>query len=105
MDKIDHRLEVLEGFIVAYLNLDRVIDIIRYDDAPKEALMFEPWGSGYVRAKDEADYVSPLPSQAQASLTDVQSEAILNMRLRALRRLDGDHRYPGRKAPEGATQV
>ena len=88
MDKIDHRLEVLEGFIVAYLNLDRVIDIIRYDDAPKEALMFEPWGAGYVRAKDEADYVSPLPSQAQASLTDIQSEAILNMRLRALRRLE-----------------
>ena len=39
MDKIDHRLEVLEGFIVAFLNLDRVIDIIRYDDDPKSALM------------------------------------------------------------------
>ena len=39
MAKIDHRLEVLEGFIVAFLNLDRVIDIIRYDDDPKAALM------------------------------------------------------------------
>ena len=39
MEKIDHRLEVLEGFIIAFLNLDRVIDIIRYDDAPKQALM------------------------------------------------------------------
>ncbi|MEM8824317.1 MAG: DNA topoisomerase IV subunit A [Pseudomonadota bacterium] len=88
MAKIDHRLEVLEGFIVAYLNLDRVIDIIRYDDAPKEALMHEPWGEGYVRAKDEADYTSPLPTDRQPTLTEVQSEAILNMRLRALRRLE-----------------
>ncbi|WP_371156834.1 DNA topoisomerase IV subunit A [Jannaschia sp. 2305UL9-9] len=88
MAKIDHRLEVLEGFILAYLNLDRVIDIIRYDDAPKEALMYEPWGEGYVRARDEADYVSPLPTDRAHSLTEVQSEAILNMRLRALRRLE-----------------
>ncbi|MCP4819109.1 MAG: DNA topoisomerase 4 subunit A, partial [Shimia sp.] len=44
MEKIDHRLEVLEGFIIAFLNLDRVIDIIRYDDAPKQALMAEDWG-------------------------------------------------------------
>ena len=34
LDKIDHRLEVLEGFIIAFLNLDRVIDIIRYDESP-----------------------------------------------------------------------
>lgn len=88
MEKIDHRLEVLEGFIVAYLNLDRVIDIIRYDDAPKEALMFEPWGDGRARAADEADYVSPLPTDRSSTLTEVQSEAILNMRLRALRRLE-----------------
>lgn len=88
MAKIDHRLEVLEGFILAYLNLDRVIDIIRYDDAPKEALMFEPWGEGYVRATDEADYVSPLPTERAETLSEVQSEAILNMRLRALRRLE-----------------
>ena len=44
MEKIDHRLEVLEGFIIAFLNLDRVIDIIRYDDDPKAALMREDWG-------------------------------------------------------------
>ncbi|SDZ56040.1 DNA topoisomerase IV subunit A [Jannaschia faecimaris] len=88
MEKIDHRLEVLEGFIIAYLNLDRVIDIIRYDDAPKEALMHEPWGEGRPRAADEADYQSPLPTDRQATLTEVQSEAILNMRLRALRRLE-----------------
>ena len=34
MEKIDYRLEVLEGFVIAFLNLDRVIDIIRYDDDP-----------------------------------------------------------------------
>ncbi|MCL4126428.1 UNVERIFIED_CONTAM: hypothetical protein GTU68_010742 [Idotea baltica] len=62
--KIDHRLEVLEGFIVAFLNLDRVIDIIRYDDDPKSALMRE------------------------GELSEVQVEAILNMRLRSLRRLE-----------------
>ncbi|MGB0736260.1 MAG: DNA gyrase subunit A, partial [Paracoccaceae bacterium] len=38
VEKIDHRLEVLEGLIIAFLNLDRVIDIIRYDDDPKLAL-------------------------------------------------------------------
>jgi topoisomerase-4 subunit A len=43
LEKIDHRLEVLEGFIIAFLNLDRVIDIIRYDDDPKPALMREDW--------------------------------------------------------------
>jgi topoisomerase-4 subunit A len=88
MGKIDHRLEVLEGFLLAYLNLDRVIDIIRYDDAPKEALMFEPWGGEYVRARDEADYRSPLPATGEPTLSEVQAEAILNMRLRALRRLE-----------------
>ncbi|TFL17489.1 DNA topoisomerase IV subunit A [Jannaschia formosa] len=86
--KIDHRLEVLEGFILAYLNLDRVIDIIRYDDAPKEALMAEQWSSAYRRATDESDYVSPLPAKGEPQLSDVQAEAILNMRLRALRRLE-----------------
>ena len=35
IDKIDHRLEVLNGLIIAFLNLDRVIDIIRYDEDPK----------------------------------------------------------------------
>ncbi|PHQ86879.1 MAG: DNA topoisomerase IV subunit A [Thalassobium sp.] len=90
MAKIDHRLEVLEGFIVAFLNLDRVIDIIRYDDDPKAALMHEDWGKDHVRARDESDYVSParLPEGEEPGLSDVQAEAILNMRLRSLRRLE-----------------
>ncbi|QYX56085.1 DNA topoisomerase IV subunit A [Roseovarius sp. SCSIO 43702] len=87
MEKIDHRLEVLEGLIVAFLNLDRVIDIIRYDDEPKPALMREDWGREFVRARDEADYVPPAPGDHEG-LSDVQAEAILNMRLRALRRLE-----------------
>ncbi len=85
--KIDHRLEVLEGFIVAFLNLDRVIDIIRYDDEPKAALMREDWGRDHVRASSEADYVTPAPA-TEESLSEVQAEAILNMRLRSLRRLE-----------------
>ncbi|KIN62275.1 Topoisomerase IV subunit A [Sulfitobacter noctilucicola] len=86
MEKIDHRLEVLEGFIIAFLNLDRVIDIIRYDDDPKAALMREDWGKTHVRAMDEADYVTPPPGDGE--LSDVQVDAILNMRLRSLRRLE-----------------
>ena len=86
MEKIDHRLEVLEGFIVAFLNLDRVIDIIRYDDDPKAALMREDWGREHVRAMNETDYVSPAPGEGE--LSDVQADAILNMRLRSLRRLE-----------------
>ncbi|MCK0150611.1 DNA topoisomerase IV subunit A [Marivita sp. S6314] len=88
MDKIDHRLEVLEGLIVAFLNLDRVIDIIRYDEDPKSALMREDWGKDHVRAMDEADYVSPPVSDGDLGLTEVQTEAILNMRLRSLRKLE-----------------
>src|SRR6056297_3445272 len=53
MEKIDHRLEVLEGLIVAFLNLDRVIEIIRYDDAPKPTLLREDWGRTFVRATSE----------------------------------------------------
>jgi topoisomerase-4 subunit A len=87
MDKIDHRLEVLKGLIIAFLNLDRVIDIIRYDDDPKAALMGEDWSNKRVRATSEKDYVSPLPSK-DGELTEVQAEAILNMRLRSLRRLE-----------------
>ncbi|MDC1264647.1 DNA topoisomerase IV subunit A, partial [Amylibacter sp.] len=64
MDKIDHRLEVLEGYIVAFLNLDRVIEIIRNEDEPKKIMMKE------------------------FSLSEVQVEAILNMRLRSLRKLE-----------------
>ncbi len=86
MEKIDHRLEVLEGFIITFLNLDRVIDIIRYDDDPKAALMRETWGVAHVRATSEADYVSPGPGEGE--LSEVQAEAILNMRLRSLRRLE-----------------
>ncbi|EWY42053.1 DNA topoisomerase IV subunit A [Skermanella stibiiresistens SB22] len=62
--KIDHRLEVLGGYLIAYLNLDEVIRIIREEDEPKKSLM------------------------ATFSLTDVQAEAILNMRLRSLRKLE-----------------
>ncbi|MEM1382105.1 MAG: DNA topoisomerase IV subunit A [Pseudomonadota bacterium] len=69
LEKIAHRLEVLDGYIIAFLNLDRVIEIIRYEDEPKQALMAEDWGDG-------------------AHLTEVQAEAILNMRLRSLRRLE-----------------
>jgi topoisomerase-4 subunit A len=86
LEKIDHRLEVLEGFIVAFLNLDRVIDIIRYDDDPKAALMREDWSKDHVRAMTERDYVSPPPGEGE--LSEVQVEAILNMRLRSLRRLE-----------------
>ncbi|MCB1397378.1 MAG: DNA topoisomerase IV subunit A, partial [Rhodobacteraceae bacterium] len=86
LDKIDHRLEVLEGYIIAYLNLDRVIDIIRYDDAPRDALMRETWGRTFPRATSEKDYVPPAPGEGE--LTEVQAEAILNMRLRSLRRLE-----------------
>jgi topoisomerase IV subunit A len=86
MEKIDHRLEVLEGFIIAFLNLDRVIDIIRYDEAPKAALMREEWGRTFVRATSEKDYVSP--PEGEGELSEVQTEAILNMRLRSLRRLE-----------------
>ncbi|WP_095587385.1 DNA topoisomerase IV subunit A [Actibacterium ureilyticum] len=89
LDKIDHRLEVLEGFITAFLNLDRVIDIIRYDDDPKAALMREDWGKDHVRAMSEADYVTPEPARDEGlGLTEVQADAVLNMRLRSLRRLE-----------------
>jgi topoisomerase-4 subunit A len=63
-DKIDDRLELLEGFLVAYLNLDRVIEIIRGEDEPKPVLI------------------------AEFALSDRQAEAILNMRLRSLRKLE-----------------
>ena len=64
LEKIDARLEVLEGLLVAYLNLDRVIEIIRTEDEPKPVMI------------------------AEFALTDVQAEAILNMRLRNLRKLE-----------------
>jgi topoisomerase IV subunit A len=61
---IEHRLEVLGGHLVAYLNLDRVIKIIRGEDEPKPVLI------------------------KTFKLTDVQADAILNMRLRNLRKLE-----------------
>ena len=64
LDKIADRLEVLAGYLVAYLNLDEVIRIIREEDDAKASLM------------------------ARFSLTDRQAEAILNMRLRSLRKLE-----------------
>ena len=64
LDQITHRLEVLDGYIIAYLNLDEVIRIIREEDDAKASLI------------------------AAFSLTDVQAEAILNMRLRSLRKLE-----------------
>ena len=89
MDKIDHRLEVLEGFIIAFAHLDRVIDIIRYDEEPKAALMREDWSVSHPRAQAEVDYVTPGPAHGLGPfLSEVQAEAILNMRLRSLRRLE-----------------
>jgi topoisomerase-4 subunit A len=62
--KIDDRLELLDGFLIAFLNLDRVIAIIRSEDEPKPILI------------------------AEFALSDRQAEAILNMRLRSLRKLE-----------------
>ena len=61
---IDRRLEILGGYLIAYLNLDEVIRIIREEDEPKPALM------------------------VRFTLTDLQAESILNMRLRSLRKLE-----------------
>ncbi len=64
LDKIAKRLEVLDGYLIAYLNIDRVIAIIRKEDEPKPVLM------------------------KRFDLSDVQADAVLNMRLRALRKLE-----------------
>jgi topoisomerase IV subunit A len=64
LNQIEHRLEVLGGYLVAYLNLDKVIKIVRKEDEPKPVLM------------------------KTFRLSDVQADAILNMRLRNLRRLE-----------------
>ncbi|MGC4023945.1 MAG: DNA topoisomerase IV subunit A [Mesorhizobium sp.] len=61
---IERRLEILAGFLIAYINIDEVIRIIREEDEPKQVMM------------------------AKWSLTDVQAEAILNLRLRQLRKLE-----------------
>lgn len=64
LDAIARRLEILDGYLIVYLNLDEVIRIVREEDHPKPALI------------------------AAFGLTDMQAEAILNMRLRALRKLE-----------------
>jgi topoisomerase-4 subunit A len=64
LQKIEDRLELLAGFLIAYLNLDEVIRIIREEDEPKQELI------------------------RTFALTDRQAEAILNMRLRSLRKLE-----------------
>ncbi|MFN3232112.1 MAG: DNA topoisomerase IV subunit A [Alphaproteobacteria bacterium] len=64
LDRIERRLEVLSGYLIVFLNLDEVIAIIREEDEPKPILM------------------------ERFELSEVQAEAILNMRLRSLRRLE-----------------
>lgn len=64
LEKINYRLEILSGYLVAYLNLDRIIQIIREEEDPKNVMMKE------------------------FQLTDNQTEAILNMKLRSLRKLE-----------------
>ena len=64
LEKINHRMEILEGFLIAYLNLDEVIRIIREEDDAKACLM------------------------KTFNLTEIQADSILNMRLRSLRKLE-----------------
>lgn len=64
LEKINRRMEILEGFLIAYLNLDEVIRIIREEDDAKKELM------------------------KAFKLTEIQADAILNMRLRSLRKLE-----------------
>lgn len=64
LQKIEHRLEVLAGYLIAFLNLDEVIRIVRYEDDPKAKLI------------------------SKFSLSEVQAEAILNLRLRSLSKLE-----------------
>jgi len=64
LERIARRLEILDGFLIAYLNLDEVIRIVREEDEPKAELM------------------------RRFDLSDVQADAVLNMRLRQLRKLE-----------------
>ncbi|KQZ98499.1 DNA topoisomerase IV subunit A [Mesorhizobium sp. Root157] len=77
LGEIERRLEILAGYLIAYLNIDEVIRIIREEDEPKSVMM------------------------ARWSLTDTQAEAILNMRLRALRKLE---EFEIRKEFDGLTE-
>ena len=80
--KIDDRLELLDGFLMAFLNLDRVIEIIRTEDEPKPVMI------------------------AEFDLTDRQAEAILNMRLRVLAQAGGNGDRQGAGGPgQGARGV
>jgi topoisomerase-4 subunit A len=64
LKKIEHRLEVLDGYLIAYLNIDEVIRIVRFEDDPKAKLI------------------------ARFKLTEVQADAILNLRLKSLSKLE-----------------
>jgi topoisomerase-4 subunit A len=64
LEKIEHRLEVLDGFLIAYLNIDEVIRIVRFEDEPKARLI------------------------ERFKLTEVQADAVLNLRLKALSKLE-----------------
>ncbi len=64
LKKIEHRLEVLDGYLVAYLNIDEVIRIVRFEDEPKQKLI------------------------RKFSLSEIQAEAILNLRLKSLSKLE-----------------
>jgi len=64
LKKIEHRLEVLDGYLVAYLNIDEIIRIVRHEDDPKARLM------------------------SKFKLSEVQADAILNLRLRSLSKLE-----------------
>jgi topoisomerase-4 subunit A len=64
LQKIEHRLEVLDGYLIAYLNIDEVIRIVRFEDDPKAQLI------------------------KRFKLTDVQADAILNLRLKSLSKLE-----------------
>jgi topoisomerase-4 subunit A len=64
LKKIEHRLEVLDGYLIAYLNIDEVVKIVRHDDDPKSRLM------------------------KKFSLSEVQADAILNLRLKSLSKLE-----------------
>ncbi|SET80244.1 DNA topoisomerase IV subunit A [Oceanicella actignis] len=85
LERIARRLEVLAGYIIAYLDLDRVIEIIRTEDDPKAALMAEDWSAA---AGAEAAALDFARRPGGLHLTETQAEAILNMRLRALRKLE-----------------
>jgi topoisomerase-4 subunit A len=64
LEKIEHRLEVLDGYLIAYLNIDEVIRIVRFEDDPKAKLI------------------------KRFKLSEVQADAVLNLRLRSLSKLE-----------------